>query len=247
MINLDPSLLDQDKIRKEKRKQLLKRYSVSLALLLLVALFFLSTWIYNLVYLVSYSGKNYPISDGFTETRFIINILEPYIADYNQGTARLKMGKYEEAEKSFTESLKKSPAEDKLCQIYVNLSLSIELQADKLLQSSNFNKSMELYGRAQTILLNNNCAKKGAESSGKDSKAEIAETRLNKKLTDAADMMNHTQTADDDANTALDEKQIDDNSLKNIQNQVVSPNNIRSDLYNKNEIVCSYSSNNACR
>ena len=238
MINLDPSLLDQDKIRKEKRKQLMKRYSVSLALLLLVALFFLSTWIYNLVYLVSYSGKNYPISEGFTETRFIANILEPYIADYNQGTARLKMGKYEEAEKSFTESLKKSPAEDRLCQIYVNLSLSIEFQADKLLKSNSFNKSMELYGRAQTILLNNNCAKKGAESSGKDSKAEIAETRLNKKLKDAADMMNHTQTADDDANTNPDEKQIDDGSLKDIQNQVVSPNGIRSDLYGQTNNNC---------
>ena len=242
MINLDPSLLDQDKIRKEKRKQLMKRYSVSLALLLLVALFFLSTWIYNLVYLVSYSGKNYPISEGFTETRFIANILEPYIADYNQGTARLKMGKYEEAEKSFTESLKKSPAEDRLCQIYVNLSLSIEFQADKLLKSNSFNKSMELYGRAQTILLNNNCAKKGAESNGKDSKAEIAETRLNKKLRDAADMMNHTQTADDDANTDSDEKQIDDNSLKDIQNQVVSPNSIRSDLYSQTQKYCNYSS-----
>ena len=241
MINLDPSLLDQDKIRKEKRKQLMKRYSVSLALLLLVALFFLSTWIYNLVYLVSYSGKNYPISEGFTETRFIANILEPYIADYNQGTARLKMGKYEEAEKSFTESLKKSPAEDRLCQIYVNLSLSIEFQADKLLKSNSFNKSMELYGRAQTILLNNNCAKKGAESSGKDSKAEIAETRLNKKLKDAADMMNHTQTADDDANTDSDEKQIDDGSLKDIQNQVVSPNGIRSDLYGQTNNNCNYS------
>jgi tetratricopeptide (TPR) repeat protein len=242
MINLDPSLLDQDKIRKEKRKQLMKRYSVSLVLLLLVALFFLSTWIYNLVYLVSYSGKNYPISEGFTETRFIINILEPYIADYNQGTARLKMGKYEEAEKSFTESLKKSPAEDRLCQIYVNLSLSIEFQADKLLKSNSFNKSMELYGRAQTILLNNNCAEKGTKSSGKDSKAEIAETRLNKKLKDAADMMNHTQTADDDANTNPDEKQIDDNSLKDIQNQVVSPNGIRSDLYSQTKKYCNYNS-----
>ena len=246
MINLDPALLDQDKIRKEKRKELLKRYSIPFFLLVLIALFFLSTWIYNLVFLISYDGKNFPIADGFTETRFFINILEPYIADYNQGAARLRMGQYEKAEESFTNSLQKSPAKERLCQIYVNLSLSIEFQADTLLQKSNFNKALELYGRAESVLYNNNCAKKGADSSGEDSKAEAAKDRLNKKRGDAADKMNNTQTADDDINSGAGEKQISDDDLKKVQEQVASPSDVRDQIYDNSSYFCPSSTIEKC-
>ena len=234
MINLDPALLDQDKIRKKRRKMLLKRYAIPIALLVLISLFFLSTWIYNLFYLICYNGKHFPIADSYTETRFVINVLEPYIADYDQGVARLKMGEYGRAEKSFTESLQKSPADDRLCQIYVNLSLSIELQADASLQKSDYNKALELYNKAENVLYNTGCAKQGSDSSGKDSKAEAAKERLINKRSDATDSMNNTQSVDEDANATPQKKQITEEELRGINMEIVSPNEVRGGLNGEN-------------
>jgi len=241
MINLDPALLDQDKIRKEKRKSLLKRYSLPILFLIIVSFFFLSTWIYNLVYFISYSNKNYPIAEGYTETRFIMNVLEPYIADYNQGTARLMMGEYAKAEKSFMESLQKSPTEERLCMIYVNLSLSIEFQGDAALQGNNFNRALELYGKAENILYNNGCASKGSNSDGKDSKAEAAKERINEKRNDTTDAMNNHKGADDDHDSDPEKKQVSDGDLEKIKDGVIGPADIRGNNLNQ------WYTNNDCK
>ena len=227
MINLDPALLDQDKIRKEKRKSLLKRYSLPILFLIIISFFFLSTWLYNIVYFISYSNKNYPIAEGYTETRFIMNILEPYIPDYNQGTARLMMGEYVKAEKSFTESLQKSPPEALLCHIYVNLSLSLESQADAALQGNDYNKALELYNRAESVLYNNDCAAKSSNSNGKDSKAESSKERINKKRNEATDQMNNHRSADDDHDSDPEKKQVSDKDLEKIKEGVVNAPQIR--------------------
>ncbi len=227
MINLDPKLLDQDKIRKERRKSLLKRCSLPILILIIIAFFFLSTWVYNLVYLISYSNKNYLIADKYTETRFVANILEPYIADYNQGNARLLMGEYERAEKSYTESLQKSPTEERLCQIYTNLSLSIEFQGDAALQGSDYSKALTLYSSAENVLYNNGCAEKGAGSGGKDSRAEAAKERLRNKRSDTTDRMNNTKDADDDEEEGPSKKQVDSGDLDKIKEGLIGPNDLR--------------------
>lgn len=221
MLNLDPALLDQDKIRKDKRKRLLKHSILPIIILVGASLYFFSTWIYNIVFSVSFGNKNYPIADGFTETRFVSNVVEPYIADYDQGVARLAMGQYPEAEGSFMESLKKSPIKERLCQIYVNLSLSIEFQADAFLQQKNYPRVIELYNRAKATLYNNGCAEEGAQSGGKDRKAEMAEQRLADKINSAIDSMNHTTTGDDDPYSGAEDKQITDQALEDIRNGLI--------------------------
>ena len=242
MINLDPALLDQDKIRKEKRKALLKRYSLPILLLMIISFFFLSAWLYNLVYFIVYSNKNYPIAEGFTETRFVMNVLEPYIADYNQGTARLMMGEYTRAESSFTESLQKSPPQAKLCKIYVNLSLSIELQGDTALQGSDYNKALEAYNRAESVLYSNGCAGKGSNSNGKDSKAEAAKERINDKRSDATDKMNNHKDADEDYDDTPEKKQISGDDLEKINKGIMNPGEIH-DRTSVNPYTLCWSSN----
>ena len=238
MINLDPALLDQDKIRKEKRKTLLKHYSLPILLLIIISFFFLSTWLYNFIYFISYSNRNYPIAEGYTETRFIVNILEPYIADYNQGAARLMMGEYAKAEKSFTESLQKSPTKDRLCMIYVNLSLSVEFQGDAALQGNDYNKALELYGKAENILYNNGCASKGANSNGKDSKAEAAKERIKDKRGDATDKMNNHKDADDDHDSGPEKKQVSDGDLEKIKEGVVDSGSVRNNVKGRESNIC---------
>lgn len=239
MINLDPALLDQDKVRKKRRKTLLKRYSLLILLLIAISFFFLSTWLYNLVYFIGYSNKNYPIAEGYTETRFIMNVLEPYIADYNQGTARLNMGEYAKAEKSFTESLQKSPTKARLCMIYVNLSLSIELQGDVASQGNDYNKALELYGKAESVLYNNDCASKGPNSNGKDNKAEVAKERINEKRGDTTDQMNNHKGADEDYSDASEKKQVSDSDLEKIKKGIINSNEVRN--------LTDRSTNNYCK
>ena len=168
-----------------------------------------------------------------------MNVLEPYIADYNQGTARLNMGEYAKAEKSFTESLQKSPTKARLCMIYVNLSLSIELQGDVASQGNDYNKALELYGKAESVLYNNDCASKGPNSNGKDNKAEVAKERINKKRGDTTDQMNNHKGADEDYSDASEKKQVSDSDLEKIKKGIINSNEVRN--------LTDRSTNNYCK
>ena len=125
MINLDPAIVDQETIRKQKRKKLMTIYAAPVAVLLIISAFFLSTGLFNLVFSLEYNGHSYDMANGFSNTRLFMNVLEPYIVHYDRGTTELQMKQYVKAESSFTEALQNSPPADKLCKIYVNLSLSI--------------------------------------------------------------------------------------------------------------------------
>ena len=49
------------------------------------------------------------------------NMIQPYIAYYNRGTAELNISEYDEAEEDFRASLRENPPKAELCKIYVNL------------------------------------------------------------------------------------------------------------------------------
>ena len=50
MLNLDPQIIDQDKVRLRRRKKLLKYAIIPIILVLLIGVFFLRTGFYNIVY-----------------------------------------------------------------------------------------------------------------------------------------------------------------------------------------------------
>ena len=189
MINLDPALVNQDDIRKKRRKKLMVIAVAPFSLLMIISLFFLSAGFYNLVYAFYLNGDDYSGAHAVTETRFLLNILEPYIAPYNQGVADLKAKEYYRAENEFRTSLQENPPQEKLCTIYVNLSLSIELQADQLLVADKYDEAIEKYNLAEFTLYNNGCASRNG-GRGKDSKADSARDRVNKKREDAVNEMN---------------------------------------------------------
>ena len=223
MINLDPSLLDQDKQRKERRKHLFRSCAIPIALLLAAAIFFLSTWVYNLGFIISYNNKHYPMAHDLTESRFLINVLEPYIASYNQGAAQMMMGDFKKAEERFTESLKNNPPEDKLCKVYENLSLSIEKQADESLGAELYRDAIDLYSRAESVLYANGCADKD-NAKGKSAKSGIAKDRIDEKRNDAVNALNKSTDDGDSTPEEARKKDVTDGDLENSKKNKVAPN-----------------------
>ncbi len=188
MINLDPTLVNQDDIRKKKRKKLLALAVAPFSLIMIISLFFLSTSFYNILCSFLSNGGDYTSINTITETRYLLNIVEPYIAPYNQGVANIKVKEYKIAEENFKSSLRENPPQEKLCMIYVNLSLSIELQGDQLLIADNFEGAIEKYNLAESTLYNNGCSSRNGR--GKDEKADKARDRIDIKRKDAANKMN---------------------------------------------------------
>lgn len=223
MINLDPSLLDQEKKRKERRKQLLRKSALPIIFLLVIAAFFLSTWAYNLIYFISYSNRNYPIAHDVTETRHLLNILEPYISSYNQGVTLMMTGDFEKAEERFTESLKNYPPEDKICKIYENLSLSIEKQADEKLGADFYGDAIGLYTNAEAVLYAQKCASKNNES-GKSYSSDIARDRIVDKRESAINALNKSPDDDDSTSEGIRGKDITDQDVEKNKENEVTPN-----------------------
>ncbi len=250
MINLDPGLLDQEKVRKEKRKHLLRVFALPLAILLIISIFFCSAWIYNLIYMISYNNRNFPIAQNVTETRFLMNVLEPYIADYNQGVAHMQTGKYADAEKSFRYSLMGSPTKEVICKIYTNLSLSIEKQGDDNYAAGNYESALEKYQNAESVLYSNNCAAKG-NGDGNNYASDFARDRVKKKRNEAVARINEIPTDDDTTGEKTGDKQLSDDKLKEIKNQKVPQSNAQGlDYIQKNlngkSYTCAYEKGDKC-
>lgn len=233
MINLDPSILDQDKTRKAKRKHLLRLCVIPISIITVVSFFFLSSWFYNFIYFVSYHNNNFPIAHDITETRFLMNILEPYLADYNQGVALLRVGEFKKAEASFQKSIEKNPPQSKICMVYENYSLSIEKQADAKRASGNYNESIELYYFAEAVLYSSGCA--GRENKdGKSYTSDSAKDRIANSRNEAVNEMNRSH---DDSDTSIEEareKQITEDDLKESDGDSIAPNTSQGLQYTQN-------------
>lgn len=219
MIELNPAKVDQETVRKQKRLELLKYATLPIFLLLLLAIFFLRTSIYNVVFNLAYNNKNYDLALAINRNPFFANSVEPYLLEYNNGVASIQAGKYTEAEKDFRSALKNNVPENKLCKVYVNLSLSVELQGDGLTNTETYEDALVTYSRAEATLYENNCASRDSTSQGKDAKAVAAIARIEEKRKNVIEKINNTDSSDNDnaKNTPeIDEKTLD--SIKAEQN-----------------------------
>ncbi len=220
MLNLDPALLDQDKIRLHRRKILLIISILPATILILVALFLGRTGIYNLFLSIDTGNKLYSTSKSFNGFQKVGNIIEPYLAYYNSGIFTLYDAKTEDdlvsAELEFRESLKNNPPQEMLCHIIVNLSYSIELQADLKVSNKLYDESLALYNRADGILYENNCAsKESSDKKGSDKKAESAKERIaDKRRKVIAAANNETDEGGENGNN---QQQIDEKTLNQVR------------------------------
>lgn len=220
MLNLDPSLLNQDKIRRERRKRWLKLTIVPVIVFALVFLFFIRTTIYNLIVGPSFKGGDYGAPSVLTSMQKIGNLLEPYLSYYNSGYIKLmeaeKSEDLIEAENDFRESMKHNPPESMLCSIYTNLSYSIELQGDIASEAKTYDEALVFYNKAESVLYENGCASKEDGKKGKDELADSAKERVIKKREKTVSSANNEKNSDssDDDNTP---SEISDSDLEAVE------------------------------
>ncbi len=236
MLNLNPEIVDQEKIRKLKRKRLFKIAIVPIIILSLVGLFFLRTGIFNMLYSSSYNSGSYDSAKMIADMQSVANIITPYIMHFDRGDALYKSGNYAGAETEFRTSLKENPPSSELCKIYVNLSLSIEKQGDEKYNSNDFDGALVLYNSAEAILYENNCASKRDSEQGKDRRADNSKDRVinkKRKTISAINSSENTGDGDGDGDGEDSNRGVSDNDLSKIQgkqNPEEALNNIRNGL-----------------
>ena len=178
MIDLDPAIVDQETMRKKRRKKLLLIALGPIILLVVAGVFFLRPACADVLYRINFDGKN---GGAITIAKMqqFANLIEPYIAYYNAGTGLIQQNQGKEAEKELRQSLASNPPQDKVCQVRVNLSYSIEMQADDARAGGHFDEALALLSKAEGILYENDCASKNSKKEyGKDKHAEDAKKRI---------------------------------------------------------------------
>lgn len=245
MLDLNPELVDQDHIRKLRRKRLLKIAFLPTLILILIGVFFLRTTFFNIVYSLSFENQNYNTAKFLADEQKVGNIIAPYVAYFDTGTINLKREQFKEAEESFRETLRNNPPKEILCQVYVNLSLSIEKQADKLSDDENYEDALVLYNSAQSVLYENDCADKNDPDESKDKKARAADSRLSNKRSQVVAYMNYIEQVNDgDDGDGGNTSPLSDESKKNIhenQNPEKVIDNIRNRGFGSSGVYCSAS------
>ncbi|MGJ3508460.1 tetratricopeptide repeat protein [Enemella sp. A6] len=104
----------------------------------------------------AYEKANFGSSrTSFAQLGFL-NILEPWIATYNRGTAEYQLRDYDAARESFTKALDQAPKKYD-CRVRLNLAASIEGQADVLAGQQQHAKAAERYEEGVRIQSEGEC------------------------------------------------------------------------------------------
>lgn len=164
----DIELRDQRFAEKlQRRRKLLLRWSLPVVLLAaLVSLKFLTATGLNLIGTSAYDRANYATAaDRYVNTQ-AANVVEPWKAFYNEGTAHYSAGKFFTASERFAEALDRvpkaeegAPREPEECLVRVNYSLSLEGMAAESLTVGDIDASQGLYEEALEMLAD--CASSG--------------------------------------------------------------------------------------
>ena len=178
MIDLDPAIVDQETTRKKRRKKLLLIALGPIILLVVAGAFFLRPACADVLYRINFDSNNGG-AIAIAKMQQFANLIEPYVAYYNSGTALIQQKEGREAEKELRQSLASNPPQDKICQVRVNLSYSIEMQADDARSDRRFDDALALLSKAEGVLYENGCASKISNKEyGKDKHAEEAKKRI---------------------------------------------------------------------
>ena len=185
-----------------------------LVIFLCVILFkFIITYTINEIIIFNY---NHNVFNSFlVKSLYIFNFNQSYIAYYNDGNILYQNEKYDTAINKYRKALEKNPPQSKVCDVRINLSLSIIKQVDTSDYKTAFNQLEE----AKNNLYNNNCASQ-IDDSGYSKDAENLEEEIKKLQNQLNNSSNDSQNDDNDDEDNNDDEEIDSNieeQLKEIE------------------------------
>jgi hypothetical protein len=220
MINLDPSIIDQENVRKKRRKKLMLYAAAPVVILLIAGLFFVRPGIFNVLYNMNYNNADAGFNIFISGLQTKANIIEPYIAHYSAGTAYIKDNNGVQAEAELRSSLRSNPPADKVCQVRTNLAYSIEMQADQEVIKGKYSEALMLYSTSEGVLYGDNCASKnGGEN--RDKKAGEAKERISQKRGKITSEMNGQDEGEEDSDPYAD-TQINEGQLQELRNNLMN-------------------------
>lgn len=188
-------------------KKFLKIILIILIITLVKLLFSFTT---NEILIANYNKEKY--NDSLVNALYFINIPESYIAYYNHGNIFYKEGNYEEAINKFETSLEKNPPQKRVCDIRVNLALSITATVD----TNNKSTALSKLKKARKVLYENNCADEFGDD-GEDEKAEKLEEEI-KKLEE--ELENSEENNNDNNNNQDNNEENDDQKEQSIEEKL---------------------------
>lgn len=142
-------------------------------------------------------------NDYLIKVLYILNFNQSYVVYYNNGNIMYKKGKYDDALYYYQKSISKNPPNNKICDIRVNMSLTI-------IKNIKSNDNDYIYSQledARDNLYLNNCASKN-DDNGKNKSAEKLENEIIKEI----ERLNNSSSNYSDIK----------NELKSIQNNAYS-------------------------
>lgn len=166
----------------------------------------------NEALIANINNGNY--SDSLVKMLYALNLEEPYIVHYNDGIRYYKLADFKNSQAKFEETLNHNPPEDRICDVRVNLSLSMlkQIKKDDLNAGSKLQKAKE-------ALYENDCARRN-DDNGKSNEAEKLEheiENLQKEQEDPSSDPNSDPSQDPNSNPDDPSANID---IKNIEQQL---------------------------
>ncbi|MCR5572474.1 MAG: hypothetical protein K6F57_01725 [Candidatus Saccharibacteria bacterium] len=153
-------------------------------------------------------------SDGLVKALYALNLEEPYVVHYNDGIRYYELADFKNSQAKFEEALNHNPPEDRICDVRVNLSLSMlkQIKKDDLNAGSKLQKAKE-------VLYENDCARE-SDDNGKSNEAEKLEheiENLQKEQEDSSSDPNSDPSQDPNSNPDDPTVDID---IENIEEQL---------------------------
>ncbi len=197
---------------------------------------FVTTYVINEVIIFNY--KHNVFNSFLVKSLYIFNFSQSYVAYYNDGNILYKNDEYDSAMKKYKKAIEKKPPQNKVCDVRINLSLSII----KLIDSSNYKEAYDQLEEAKSNLYNNNCASQ-IDNSGYSEKAEKLEEEIKELQSQLSNSSNNSQVGtsnnensedgDDEIDSNIEEKlkEIEKNSNASRQSSMQEYENMGSYSY----------------
>ncbi len=188
-----------------------KSLKILLIFLWIILFKFITTYTINEIIIFNYNHNIF--NSLLVKSLYIFNFNQSYIAYYNDGNILYQNQKYDIAIKKYQKALEKKPPQNKVCDVRINLSLSIIKQID----TSDYKTAFDQLEEAKSNLYNNNCASQ-IDNSGYSKDAEQLEDEIKTLQNQLNNSSNNSQHDNDDDNNK--EEDIDSNieeQLKEIE------------------------------
>lgn len=171
----------------------------------------------NEIFIYKYNKGNY--EKNLVKSLFVLNYYEPYVAHYNYGNVLFKFGYYEDAINEYNKALDYKPPKDKVCDVRINLSLSMVYGIDSNLDSE---EQLNILDEAKKVLYEDNCAIEnpcdGERRGGESEEAEDLENEIEEKEGEAENGENDdsgSDSSDDSEEKSEEEQKSDDLEERN--------------------------------